>query len=115
RLALLRAEAACDPVQLAVALDTRVMRREVPRFRREVLERDILELRGRLDEELRDRVRVGLRRGVGRGVLLDQRGTRAFFGDDDEPPERLARHGDAHVERLLEHDALRYDDEQAVL
>jgi hypothetical protein len=63
RLALLRAEAARDPVQLGVALDPGVMVREVPRFTREVLQRHVLELRGRLDEELGDRVRVGL--GVG--------------------------------------------------
>ena len=50
-----------------------------------------------------------------RRVLLDERGPRALLGDDDETPEGLARHRDAHVERLLEHDALRDHDEQPVL
>jgi hypothetical protein len=36
-------------------------------------------------------------------------------GHDDEAPERLAGGGDADVKRLLELDALRDDDEQAVL
>ena len=48
-----------------VALDARVVRREVPRLGREVLERDVLELRVLLDEELGHRVRVRL--GVGAG------------------------------------------------
>ncbi len=89
--------------------------REVPRLAREVLQGDVLELRGRLDEELGDRVRVGLGVGARRRVLLDQRRARALLRDDDEPPERLAGRGDADVERLLELDALRDDDEQAVL
>ena len=41
-LPLLRAEAAGDPVELGVALDARVMRGEVPRLAREVLDRDVL-------------------------------------------------------------------------
>jgi hypothetical protein len=93
----------------------RVMRREVPGLAREVLERDVLELRRRLDEELGDRVRVGLGVGLGRRVLLDQRRSGTLLRDDDEPPERLAGRGDADVERLLELDALRHDDEQPVL
>src|SRR5205085_2715914 len=42
RLALLRAEAAGDPVELGVALDAGMVRREVPRLAREVLEGDVL-------------------------------------------------------------------------
>src|SRR5213075_2904444 len=98
RLALLRAEAAGDPVELAVALDARVMRGEVPGLTREVLHRDVLELGVLLDEQLRDGVRVCSGVLGRRRVLLDQRGARAFLRDHDEPPERLARDGDAHVE-----------------
>ena len=71
-----------------------------------------------LDEELGDRVRVGARARARRGVLLDQREPRALLGDDEQPPEERAavdRARDPHVERLLEHDALRHVDEQAVL
>src|SRR5579875_1330155 len=46
-LALLRAEAAGDPVELGVALDASVVGGEVPRLAREVLQRDVLQLRGR--------------------------------------------------------------------
>ena len=72
-LALLRAEAAGDPVELGVALDARVVRGEVPGLAREVLERDVLELRALLDEELDDGVRVGGELGRRGDVLLDQR------------------------------------------
>src|SRR5581483_11497687 len=113
-----RAEAAGDPVQLGVALDPRVVRREVPGVAREVLERDVLELRALADEELGDRVRVARQLGRRRGVLLDQREPRAGLGHDEQPPEErapLGRVPHANVERLLELDALRDDDEQAVL
>src|SRR5205823_2320967 len=40
-LALLRAEAAGDPVELGVTPDRRVVRREVPRLARQVLDRDV--------------------------------------------------------------------------
>ena len=53
--------------------------------------------------------------GLGRRVLLDDRCAGALLRDHDEAPEGLARRGDADVERLLELDALRNDDEQAVL
>src|SRR5207237_10645474 len=72
RLAALRPEAAGDPVELRVALDACVMRREVPRLGGEVLERDVLELCVRLDEQLRDGIRVRLRRRIRRRILLDQ-------------------------------------------
>src|SRR5205814_2163908 len=83
-----------------VALDARVMVREVPRLAREVLEGDVLELRRRLDEELGDRVGVGLGVGLRRCVLLDQRRAGAFLHDDHESPERLAGRRDPDVERL---------------
>ena len=57
-LALLRAEAAGDPVELGVAADARAVRREVPCLPGEILERDVLDLRVLADEELDDGVRV---------------------------------------------------------
>src|SRR5918996_2724032 len=54
-LALVRAEAAGDPVELGVAVDARPVRGEVPGLVREVLNRDVFELRARLDEELHGR------------------------------------------------------------
>src|SRR5262249_53387085 len=116
-LPLLRAEAARDPVELGVALDARVMSREVPGLTREVLPGHVLELRALLDEDLGGgrRVRLEIRRG--RRVLLDQRELRALPGDDEQAPEeRAARNGirDANVERLLEYDVLRHVDEEAV-
>ena len=92
--------------------------REVPGLAREVLDRDVLELRGLLDEELDDRVRVAGKLRRARDVLLDQAEARALLGDDEQAPEeRAVVDGvrDPHVERLLEHDALRDVDEQAVL
>ena len=80
--------------------------------------RDVLELRGLLDEELDHGVRVAGELGPRRGVLLDQREARPSLGDDEQAPEERAaldRVRDPHVERLLEHDALRDVDEQAVL
>src|SRR5262249_33431072 len=117
-LALLGAEAARDPVELRIAFDTRVVRREVPRLLREVLQRDVLELRALLDEELDDRGRVAGDLRMRGGVLLDQREARALFRDDEQAPEQrpaVRRVRDAHVQRLVEYDAARNDDEQAAL
>ena len=83
---------------------------------REVLERDVLDLRGRLDEELDDGVRVGERVLGRRREVLDQREARALVGAHDHAPvERAAVRGHLDVERLLELDALRHVHEQAVL
>jgi hypothetical protein len=57
-LPLLRAEAAGDPVELGVALDARVVRPEVPCLLGEVLDRDVLHLGARLDEDLDGPVQV---------------------------------------------------------
>ena len=117
-LALLRPEAAGDPVELGVAADPRAMRREVPRLAREVLERDVLDLRFLADEELDDGVRVAGESGVRRGELLDQAEPAAGLGDHEQAPEERAAVGrvrDPHVERPLEDHALRNVDEQAVL
>jgi hypothetical protein len=51
-LALLRAEAAGDPVELRVTADPGAVRGEVPRLAGEVLDGDVLELRAVTDEEL---------------------------------------------------------------
>ena len=64
-LALLRAEAARDPVELGVAPDAGAVRGEVPRLAREVLERHVLDLGLLADEELDDGVRIALRGLVG--------------------------------------------------
>src|SRR6266542_3848631 len=72
-LALLGAEAASDPVQLCVAADARVVRREMPGLAREVLERDVLELRTVLDEELDRGIRLRAQVGRGRDHLLHER------------------------------------------
>ena len=96
----------------------RVMRGEVPRLLREVLQRDVLELRAVLDEELDDCVRVAGDGRIRGGVLLDQREARAGLGDDEQAPEERAAVGcvrDPHVERLVEDDVARDDDEQSVL
>ena len=80
----------------------------MPRLAREVLDRDVLELRRRLDEELDDRVRVGAELRDAETVLLDQREARALLGDDEQAPEERAaldRVRDPDVERLLELDA----------
>ena len=58
------------------------------------------------------------RSGLAGGDLLDEREAGSLFGDDEQAPEERAAFGrvrHAHVERLLELDALRDDDEQAVL
>src|SRR5207245_1356834 len=86
-LAFLRPESTGDPVELRVALDTRVMRREVPRLAREVLQGDVLQLRSGLDEELRGLVRVRAELGRRRVGLLDEREARTCFGDDEQAPE----------------------------
>src|SRR6185436_5861856 len=83
-LAALRPEAAGDPVELRVALDARVVRGEVPRPVREVLQRDVLELRGLLDEQLDRGVRVPAHVVARARVLLDQREARALLRDDEE-------------------------------
>ena len=107
-LAALRAEAADHPVELGVALEPRLVAAEVPGLAREVLQRDVLDLGRRVDEQLDDGVRVGDRVGRRRREILDQREPRAFLGDHDHPPEeRAAVRGHLDVERLLELDALR--------
>ncbi len=58
-LALLGTEAARDPVELGVAPDPSMVGGEVPGLSREVLDRDELELRSLLEEELLRGVRVG--------------------------------------------------------
>ena len=90
---------------------------EVPGLLREVLERDVLELRALLDEELDGGVRVAGRLGRRRRVLLDEREAAALLGHDEQPPERRAAlvARDADVERVVELDALRNADEQAAL
>jgi hypothetical protein len=95
-----------------------MVRREVPRLLGEVLQRDVLELRAVLDEQLDDCVRVAGDRGACGRVLLDQREARAGLRDDEQAPEEGAavrRVRDPHVQRLVEHDVARDDDEQAVL
>src|SRR5436190_21707434 len=72
-LALLGAESARDPIQLGVALDASVVRREVPGLPREVLQRDVLELRALADEQLRRFVRVRAHGRRRRDDLLDKR------------------------------------------
>src|SRR4051812_11510873 len=117
-LALLRPEAAGDPIELRVAPDSGAVGREVPRLGREALNGDVFELRALLDEELRDRVRVAREPGVLGHVFLDDREAAAFLRDDEEAPEESApfdRVDDPHVERLLDLDALRHAHEQAVL
>ena len=92
------------------------MAAEVPGLLREVLQRDVLDLRGRLDEDLDDRVRVRDGVGSGRGEILDHREARALLGDDHHAPvERAAVRRHLDVERLVDLDALRHADEQAVL
>src|SRR6185436_4547485 len=69
-------------------------------------------------EELLRRVRVGVEVRTGGGDLLDEREAGSLFRNDEQAPEEragLGRVRHAHVERLLELDALRDDDEQAVL
>ena len=117
-LPLLRAEAAGDPVELGVALDPRVVAAEVPRLAADVLHRDVLDLGAVLDEDLDGGVEVAGELGRHRGVLLDHGDAAARLGDDQQPPEERAaldRVRDPHEQRLLEHDALRHLDEQAVL
>ena len=94
------------------------MRSEVPCLVREVLHRHVLELRSVFDEELHRFVRVSAKGRSRRYGLLHQREARAGFGDDEDAPEErtvLDRIRRAYVERFVEHDVLRDDDEQAVL
>jgi hypothetical protein len=117
-LALRRAEAAGDPVELRVALDPRVVRGEVPARAREVLHGDVLDLGRVLDDDLDGRVRVGRELGRRGRVLLDQREAALGLGDHEQAPEErpaLDRVRDADVQRLLEHDAAGDVHEQAVL
>src|SRR5258707_13330166 len=51
-LAALRAEAADHPVELAVALQPRLVAAEAPGLLRESLQRDAFDLRGRVDKQL---------------------------------------------------------------
>src|SRR5439155_5004018 len=55
RLALLGAETPGDPVELGVAVDLRAVRGEMPRLGRQVLQRDVLDLRALAYEELGNR------------------------------------------------------------
>ena len=115
---LLRAEAAGDPVELGVALDARVVRGEVPRAPGEVLHGDVLELRALLDEDLDDRVRVALERRAAEAYSSITVNRLSGSATIEQPPEERSardRVRDPNVERLLEDDALRDVDEQAVL
>jgi hypothetical protein len=95
-----------------------VVGREVPSLLREVLDRDVLELRRLLDVELADRVEVAGKVWRGGRVLLDQSEPALGLGEDEEPEEEhalLDRVDHSNGERLLQHDAAGNDDEQAVL
>ena len=81
-------------------------------------ERDVLELRGLLDEDLGHRVRVALELGRGRRRVLDQRETALRLRDHEQPEEQraaLGRVDDLNGERLLELHALGHHDQEAVL
>jgi hypothetical protein len=114
-LSLGRPEATGNPVELRVPLDPRVMRGEVPRRAREVLDRDVLDAGSVANHDLDRRVHVRREVLFRRRVLLDQREAALGLCDDEETPEeRAAFHGvrDAHVQRLLEHDPARHVHEQ---
>jgi hypothetical protein len=99
-------------------LDASVVRGEVPGLARQVLQRNVLELRSLAHEQLGCFVRVRVQLRIGGDDLLDEGEARAGICDHEQAPEerRLVRGaGDAHVERLLELHALRDVDEQAVL
>ena len=104
--------------QLRVALDPRVVRREVPRLLREVLDRDVLELRRLADEELGDGVRVRGESGLAdaySSIRLKREPSSATTSRRQMSAPPVDRARDPYVERLLELDALRDVDEQAVL
>src|SRR5919197_1240773 len=86
-LALLRPEAARNPVELRVAAHRRPVRGEMPCLLREVLDRYVLQLGAVPDEELRHGVRVPGQLGRRRRVLLDETEPAAFLGDDEHSPE----------------------------
>ncbi len=117
-LPALRAEAAGDPVELGVALDPRVMAREVPGLLGEILDRDVLELRRLPDEQLDD-ARSSSREAPGRRMRTP-RSARSCDAPRRRPAAgRRARHRrrcsrTRTYERLLEHDAPRDLHEQPV-